>query len=347
MNHAPTTGIRHINVDVALASPRLEIFVGVYATILLVGAGVMISTRRDLRSASSALNAVAIVLVGWHAPSVSGYQMKQALTMRRAEHAGRVQAASPARTGVFPNIYYIILDGYAREDVLRDLYHYDNRPFLAYLERKGFHVARNAKANYTQTLLSVATTLNTNYVDNLATGVGDNGSDFGPLVAAIRHNRLLAFLRQRGYRIVAFPSVSPTMSMSDAEVHIGGLSGWSEFQCMIYGTTPLPLLLGAGFGPRGETSYAQTVRSTFERLPDAAKLRPPILVCAHIACPHPPFVFDADGRVLDRDYAYRARHAHPTGDVTPSNARGPLPGLLKGDRGFLASLGMTLSLPYA
>ena len=57
----------------------------------------------------------------------------------------------------------------------------------------------------------------------------------------------------------------------------------------------------------------------------------------------------------NRDYAYRARHAHPTGDVTPSNARDPLPGLLKGDRGFLAEstlseaegLGMTFSFHYA
>ena len=34
-------------------------------------------------------------------------------------------------------------------------------------------------------------------------------------------------------------------------------------------------------------------------------------------------------RALDRDYAYRAGHAHPTGDVTPEHWAGPLSGLLK------------------
>ena len=37
-----------------------------------------------------------------------------------------------------PDIYYIILDRYANVDTLRELYDFDNEPFLRELEARGF-----------------------------------------------------------------------------------------------------------------------------------------------------------------------------------------------------------------
>ena len=41
-----------------------------------------------------------------------------------------------------PDIYYIILDGFARGDILREQFGYDLEPFLRRLEARGFFVAR-------------------------------------------------------------------------------------------------------------------------------------------------------------------------------------------------------------
>ena len=58
-----------------------------------------------------------------------------------------------------PIIYYIILDGYARSEVMRELFDFDNTAFLERLERKGFFVARGSNANYCQTPLSRSSSL--------------------------------------------------------------------------------------------------------------------------------------------------------------------------------------------
>lgn len=62
-----------------------------------------------------------------------------------------------------PDIYYIIVDGYGREDVLRETYGIDNSEFLGFLKENGFHVIDQAHSNYTQTVYSLSSSLNLNY----------------------------------------------------------------------------------------------------------------------------------------------------------------------------------------
>lgn len=66
-----------------------------------------------------------------------------------------------------PDIYFIVLDGYGREDMLRQLFGIDNSEFVGYLEEKGFIVPEHSLSNYPKTALSIASTLNLDYVQNL------------------------------------------------------------------------------------------------------------------------------------------------------------------------------------
>ncbi|GAG01149.1 unnamed protein product, partial [marine sediment metagenome] len=50
-----------------------------------------------------------------------------------------------------PDIYYIILDAYTRDDTMRSFYEFDNTPFLETLEDRGFYVARCSQSNYAKT----------------------------------------------------------------------------------------------------------------------------------------------------------------------------------------------------
>ncbi len=67
-----------------------------------------------------------------------------------------------------PDIYYIILDGYGRSDVLKNEYDYDNSDFLNGLRGLGFYVADCSQSNYAQTQISLASSLNFNYLDALS-----------------------------------------------------------------------------------------------------------------------------------------------------------------------------------
>ncbi|MBN42213.1 MAG: hypothetical protein CL573_01845 [Alphaproteobacteria bacterium] len=61
------------------------------------------------------------------------------------------------------NVYWFLLDGYARDDSLARYFNHDNQPFLDFLTARGFQIAHSAFANYDNTTLSLTSTLNITY----------------------------------------------------------------------------------------------------------------------------------------------------------------------------------------
>ncbi len=71
-------------------------------------------------------------------------------------------------TGQPPDVYYIILDAYARDDVLLQDHGLDNGPLLSELEDLGFFIARCSQSNYAQTQLSLSSSLNMDYLPSIS-----------------------------------------------------------------------------------------------------------------------------------------------------------------------------------
>jgi len=278
--------------------PTRSAFTGIYAIPLLAGIALLARCGRNWRPATMILNLVAIVLVAWQVVAIGGYEFKRVLARRDVARVELVNAAGVRGVGAPPNIYFIILDAYARADVLKDLYHYDNSAFLNHLERKGFFVARSGRANYPQTLLSLASCWNLEYLDGLAKQQGPQSSDRIPLQEMIADSKVGRFLKQRGYQTVAFSTGYEGTDLQLADVHLGQVDGLGQFQGTLLDTTALP----AGFVSRWlfgldeVETHRRRVLYTLEHLADPARLRPPVFVFAHIVCPHPPFLFDRRGR---------------------------------------------------
>jgi hypothetical protein len=74
----------------------------------------------------------------------------------------------PMKKAMHANIYYLIMDGYARQDILSTDFHFDNESFLSEIEKRGFYVARRARSSYIATYLTLFSLLEMNYpvVDN-------------------------------------------------------------------------------------------------------------------------------------------------------------------------------------
>ena len=77
----------------------------------------------------------------------------------------RVAVSAPGDD--LPDIYYIVLDGYGREDILDEYYKFDNSEVIEYLETRSFVVPANVHSNYHRTVLSISSTLNMNYISEL------------------------------------------------------------------------------------------------------------------------------------------------------------------------------------
>ncbi len=249
-----------------------------------------VRARREFRGLTVFLNAfTAILLVINIGASVPGLVRG---TTRRARPVGAVPDVW------LPDIYYIILDGHGRADVLRDLYGYDSSEFLEQLRRRGFHTAANARSNYCQTYLSLASTLNLTYLDSLADAVGRDSDDRNPVVDFLQHNIVMDTLRAHGYRIVTFASGYSGTEFSDADVHFQPRGGMSEYRNVLVSTTPLPLLLRLFNRRTQHDLHRDRARYILRHLPDAASVRGPVFTFAHILPPHPPFVFGEHGEAI-------------------------------------------------
>ena len=195
-----------------------------------------------------------------------------------------------------PDIYYIVLDGYGRADTMRDYYSYDNSPFIQWLTERGFYVAHRSRPNYTLTAPSIASALSMSYLDPLVKQVGPHSRNEIPLQRRIRDGAVLSFLRLRGYSIIAFSSGFYPTELRDADAYLAPPVGFSPFQNELINSTPLqvlPRLLD--FFDLQRKLHAQRILFALDRLPATTRLPSPRFVFVHLVCPHPPYLFRADG----------------------------------------------------
>ena len=185
-----------------------------------------------------------------------------------------------------PDIYYIILDGYGRNDVLKGWYDYDNDSFLDALRRRGFYVADNSYSNYSMTYLSLAATLNMNYVSE------ELPYDYPAAKHMVEDAAVIHALQGHGYEYVAFETefwLTADAPLADVVYARGPFE--SEFERVVVEAS----LLGTVLPARGRH---ETVLNTFADLARVAERSEATFTFAHLLVPHPPFMFAADGTVL-------------------------------------------------
>ena len=191
-----------------------------------------------------------------------------------------------------PDIYYIIMDGFARGDILRETFGYDLEPFLRRLEARGFVVSRNSTSNYCQTPLSLSSSLNGTHLPPSSPNLFPEPR---PDPAWFRKNAVVRALRPLGYRFVSFASGFDFTEYPENDLYLSPFPYIRAFHQLLLEATPARRLIPSLLG---EDSYTQTRERTnylFDRLPEVAKLPGPKFTFAHILGPHPPFVFGADG----------------------------------------------------
>ena len=204
----------------------------------------------------------------------------------------------PDSPGGLRDIYYIIVDGYARQDVLKEILDYDKSEFLAHHRQAGFYVADSSHSNYPQTLLSLTTSLNLNYLDQLADFEAGSG-DRMPLAELFQNNAVLQFLRQQGYKIVSFATGYNLTEIKNADYILSPILNFTQFQNLVLLTTPLPYWLHKVKSPYD--LERDRIRFDLEKLSRLTVAPSPFFVFAHILAPHPPFLFDENGGPYARE----------------------------------------------
>ncbi|HEY3476420.1 MAG TPA: hypothetical protein VGK56_17530 [Anaerolineales bacterium] len=200
-----------------------------------------------------------------------------------------------------PDIYYIILDGYGRSDILKDEYGYDNSDFLNILRDLGFVVAECSQSNYAQTQMSLASSLNFNYIEHLSDRFVPGSDDRTGLDELIHHSALRDSLEEAGYQTVAFATGFLATELRDADYFLSPERSWAqlnEFESLLMETTFARLLQdGDRFGMQSAGSELFRERTLFalEQIDELSYIQGPKFVFVHLIAPHPPYVFGPTG----------------------------------------------------
>lgn len=302
--------------------------------IFVLGTYWITRSKRDLQMISQILNIVAVValifpvfqIVSFLFRTVSMSTIKPVL----ARGAASLHISDGRPT---PDIYYIILDAYSRDDVLKKVYQFDNAHFLQNLNEMGFYVATCSQSNYAQTQLSLASSLNFNYIQSLGDQFSRESKSRVGLMNLIKHNAVRQILENLGYSFIAFETGYSRTQIEDADVYLTpetntlGLLrlswGVNDFEVMLIKTSAGRILMdGAIILPKyiqpdldyPNKVHRERVLYILEQLGDLPAIPGPKFVFAHIISPHPPYVFGPDGEIVDREkddmIAYRDQVAY-------------------------------------
>lgn len=268
-------------------------FLGMWIVLTSVAVAVLSRLRVAPHKLTGLFNVAGLALVGMSA--FGSYSAWSGMTEVQAEARSQAGAQPIGSYGSgMPDVFYIVMDGYGRSDALRKVIGVDNRPFIEELRKRGFYVADQARSNYTQTELSLASSLNMKPVQELFAQAPPANKTRRALDVLIDYNEVGERFRQRGY-IYAFVSTGfPFLTGGGADIRtLGNVRGLSLFESSLILLTPISLL---NLSTSAAEDKRNLILSAFDAIKRFAEPGPrPRFVFAHILMPHPPFVFRQDG----------------------------------------------------
>jgi len=289
-----------------------------FVVILALGSWLMIRTIRDFKPITGILNAIAVVLVILPGYQIASYSINTSSGEQAASNwTPSTSLISPAQPKEKPDVYYIILDTYARSDRIKAELGYDNSGFLLQLEGLGFYVASCSRSNYNNTHNSIVSSLNMSYLPKLYAEGAKQGISIPDIWMLIKPSAVRRNFEALGYKTVAFDSGFEWTRIDDADLYLKrgsdayGVQFISPFEQMLMDTTPLKILsdyqgkanlekyLG---GTHPQANFIGQEEFILDQLPQLAEISDPTFTFAHIDIPHPPYVFSPDGYLADPGY---------------------------------------------
>jgi hypothetical protein len=280
---------------------RYDLLVLVWLVLFFLGVWVILRLKKLKLELSRIFNLIAIVPLIMPLYTIVSHE----ISLRKPWREDASLEVEKISANQAPDIYYIVVDGYARSDVLERVYDYDNSSFLDFLAENNFFIADQSRSNYMQTSLSLASSLNMTYLDFVPEKYGQNMDTRIFLARMVRQNEVMRILEKQGYEIIAFetgyrvteidnadryliPSGTPANILERLLVETSGFSFAQEVYNRLGGD---PIYLGY-------RAHRERIPFVFSTLSALASQAGPKFVFAHLILPHPPFIFGPKGEEL-------------------------------------------------
>jgi hypothetical protein len=217
-----------------------------------------------------------------------------------------------------PDVYYIILDLYARNDLIEKDFSFDNSDFTDSLTALGFYVADCSRSNYTLTRSSLASSLNMVYLQGIIdeSASTDDNEDF--LKGMIKNSTVFQLFELLEYQTLTFETGYEFTEITNVDRYlvpskpVAFLGSIHPYEILLFKNSVLKILYDTDIPlvnvlfDRVTFPYTDHVNLQyfiFDELVNISTEPQPTFTFAHITVPHTPFVFRADGSfTTDRRY---------------------------------------------
>jgi hypothetical protein len=289
----------------------------VWGLLFLAGSWWLLKRLKSLRELNLALNVIGVALILFPAWQIGSFAVRLQ-QMKPASQAvpKTVRAGSSGESS--PDIYYIILDGYSRADVMEKLYNLDIAPFMNELKSMGFVFPKCAQSNYGITAFSMFASLNMEYLDAYGTAfpIGSDRSivDYQAIHPYLVNSEVRKIFEEKGYQFITFETGFWWLNIDDSDQYIvennNPLKKYSKaydlsnFEDLFIRTTALRILTEANTAfltpltRRVKTpaqQHYEWVEFALDQLGQIPQIPGRKFIYFHVLAPHDPFVFAADG----------------------------------------------------
>lgn len=264
--------------------------------VLCIAALLIGRMKKSLMTITATLNIFASSLFLLSAAHIVFYEIRESRGNSVLASNMTLEFDSSRFPNELPNIYYIILDRYCRQDNLAEFYDFDNSEFIEFLENRGFYVAAESNANYLCTAQSLASSLNMRHLTFLTDVMGRKSDNWLPVYRMLQHHEVGRVLKSIGYKYEHYGSRwHPTSRNMYADKN-HNVSVLPEFSALVFRTTlfyPVFRLFGL-YDSHRVIKYKRVLCQLGEisRIPE---IREPTFVFVHFLLPHDPYVFKDNG----------------------------------------------------
>lgn len=189
------------------------------------------------------------------------------------------------------DIYIFILDAYAGQRTLSYL-GFDNSNFFNALRDRDFQVYKNMESNYNQTVVSIPSFLNADYIENIP---------YEKTAQAVSNAMLFKTAKKAGYKIYYINSWTSSFTITNGvidEAYNITMSATEATTKLFIGKTLLKPNLKH---TRSSKIFKETIALEKKLINKKGQKR---LIFAHFLMPHPPYMFDENGNSIPSDKAY-------------------------------------------
>ncbi len=201
-----------------------------------------------------------------------------------------------------PDIFFIVLDEYSGNRVLKEKFNYDNVKFTNFLKQRKFYLPSQPFSNYSYTPFSIAATLNMHYPSWIGKKNEITAKYYTIGAQEISRNTVVDYLKKNGYLIRNYSVFDLGDQPSPFDPGFLALEMKLITDKTLLERVRKAIFWGAGnwTGWNARERISKGNRKLIELTRDESRTTSanPRFVYSHFMMPHPPFLYDSTGKEL-------------------------------------------------